>query len=625
MHLPPAAPISAISAARWLAGHWRGFAGPLERQLRRHPAGTLRAAAIAFGHAVRARKGTWALPRKSPLKEFLQAMALADAIGAAGDVRHIHAHFCHSATTVAWLASMVTGLPLSFTAHAKDVYCADLNPAGLLARKLNAARFVVTCTDANRVYLQSLTATPVHCIYHGLDVEFARLCGVEARPRQPESRVRVLAVGRLVAKKGIDVLIEACAILRGRGVPIEATIAAKSGDQEPALRALVSALGLDDAVVFTGPLTQRRLFDEYTRASVFCLPCRVLENGDRDGIPNVMAEAMACGLPVVTTAVSGIPELLADGVNGLLVAPDDPVRWRTRWRRCIAILRWRSGCRRSRHRDPRALRRRRARRSLCRRCSRQVRHEPRPSPGGAAGGGFWPDCGLTAASSCWRTVPHAGSGGGVLAPWPLKCCRSRLVRGARAAVVAMPARSRRDRRGRRDAHWRDIRRGHVVAALAGAPRRTPARRRGTAHVWYPRSCARAPADIPVGLVPPIGAESSCSGSWTTRIFRPRAHKDAATGVSAFADAGGDVGGAGLDQRWVAVAGVVWLRRRRRAASRRTPSVAGIAREAHPRRGGHGLAQEIVRGMAVVQASGTSSRRATPGSRPCRGRSPAPGR
>ena len=113
VHLPPAAPISAISAARWLAGHWRGFAGPLERQLRRHPAGTMRAAAIAFGHAVRARKGMWALPRKSPLKEFLQAMALADAIGAAGGVRHIHAHFCHSATTVAWLASIVTCLPSS--------------------------------------------------------------------------------------------------------------------------------------------------------------------------------------------------------------------------------------------------------------------------------------------------------------------------------------------------------------------------------------------------------------------------------------------------------------------------------------------------------------------------------
>jgi len=272
---------------------------------------------------VRARKGTWALPLKSPLKEFLQGVALADAIAAAGDVRHIHAHFCHSATTVAWLAAIITGLPLSFTAHAKDVYCPDLNPAGLLARKLAAARFVVTCTDANRAYLQRLTTTPVHCIYHGLDVGFARLCGVRPQPRRFAHRVRALGVGRLVAKKGFDVFIEACAILRQRGIVVQAAIVGEGGDHEETLRALTAARGLDDAVVFTGPMTQAQLFEQYTRATVFCLPCRVLENGDRDGIPNVMAEAMACGLPVVTTAVSGIPELLVHGVDGLLVAPDN--------------------------------------------------------------------------------------------------------------------------------------------------------------------------------------------------------------------------------------------------------------------------------------------------------------
>jgi glycosyltransferase involved in cell wall biosynthesis len=322
IQLPKAPPISAMSAARWLARHLRGFARPLARQVWRHPFRTARAAAIAFAHAVRARKRTWGWPRKSTLKEFLQAAALADAIHAAGDVRHIHAHFCHSATTVAWLAAMITGLPLSFTAHAKDVYCADLNPAGLLARKLNAARFVVTCTDANRAHLQALTATPVYCVYHGLDVEFARLCGVHPEPRRFDRRVRALAVGRLVAKKGLDVFIEACAILRARGVEFEATIVGERGDQEEALRALVAARGLTEMVTFTGPMTQAALFAQYTRATVFCLPCRVLDNGDRDGIPNVMAEAMACGLPVVTTAVSGIPELLTDGVHGVLVAPD---------------------------------------------------------------------------------------------------------------------------------------------------------------------------------------------------------------------------------------------------------------------------------------------------------------
>jgi glycosyltransferase involved in cell wall biosynthesis len=184
---------------------------------------------------------------------------------------------------------------------------------------------VVTCTEANRAYLQALTGTPVHRLYHGLDVEFARLCGVEPQPRRFDPRVRALAVGRLVAKKGFDVFIEACAILRARGVRLDATIVGESGEHETTLRALTTARGLDDVVTFRGPMTRADLFEQYTRATVFCLPCRVLENGDRDGIPNVIAEAMACGLPVVTTAISGIPELLAHGVNGLLVAPDSAV------------------------------------------------------------------------------------------------------------------------------------------------------------------------------------------------------------------------------------------------------------------------------------------------------------
>lgn len=324
VHLPDAGPISSVALVRWLAVHALRFIGPLGRQMRRHPIRTARAAATAFGHAVRARKGRWAFPRTSTLKEFLQAAALADAIVTAGDVRHVHAHFCHSATTVAWLAAMMTGLPLSFTAHAKDVYCQELNPAGLLVRKLAAARFVVTCTEANRKYLQSLTATPVHCVYHGLDVEFARLCDLRSPARGSEPRVRALAVGRLVAKKGFDVLIEACAILRGRGIQIDAAIVGEGGEQEESLRVLTRARGLADAVTFTGPMTQEELFEQYARATVFCLPCRVVANGDRDGIPNVMAEAMAAGVPVISTAVSGIPELLVHRVNGLLVASNSP-------------------------------------------------------------------------------------------------------------------------------------------------------------------------------------------------------------------------------------------------------------------------------------------------------------
>jgi glycosyltransferase involved in cell wall biosynthesis len=86
---------------------------------------------------------------------------------------------------------------------------------------------------------------------------------------------------------------------------------------------LIAANGLDDVVSLAGPMSQQELRREYECAAAFCLPCRVLSSGDRDGIPNVLVEAMACGLPVVTTGVSGIPELVVDGANGLLVPPDD--------------------------------------------------------------------------------------------------------------------------------------------------------------------------------------------------------------------------------------------------------------------------------------------------------------
>ena len=109
-------------------------------------------------------------------KEFFQAVALADRVLDAPDVRHLHAHFAHGATTVAWLAAMITGLPFSFTAHATDIYREAVNPAGLLRRKLAAARFVVTCTQANRAYLKERAgATVVHCIYHGLNADFLTL------------------------------------------------------------------------------------------------------------------------------------------------------------------------------------------------------------------------------------------------------------------------------------------------------------------------------------------------------------------------------------------------------------------------------------------------------------------
>ena len=316
--------LSATRLFRWLAVNLGVFRPALSRTVRRHPVGTLRAAGKALAQAVRARRGFFATPRKIYLKELLLAVDLADRLDRAGDVRRLHAHFAHGTTTVTWLASTITGIPFSFTGHAKDIYTEDLNPAGLLRRKMDAASFVATCTDANRRHLIALGShTPVHVVYHGLNADFASLVAGGVR-RVPAPRVRLLAVGRLVRKKGLDTFVDACAVLRSRGVDFEAVIAGESGDHEPEVRARVAATGLEERVTFLGPLTQVGLFEQYQQASVFALPCRVLEDGDRDGIPNVLMEAMACGVPVVTTGVSGIRELVDDGVNGLVVEPDRP-------------------------------------------------------------------------------------------------------------------------------------------------------------------------------------------------------------------------------------------------------------------------------------------------------------
>jgi glycosyltransferase involved in cell wall biosynthesis len=324
-YLPASGTLAEQSLARWLLRYGRGFVREVLRALSRRPVGFSRAALAALAQAWRSRRTFWSLPRALLLKEFLLASALANRVLDDPGAVHLHAHFCHGATTVAWLASRITGIPYSFTAHAKDTYCESLNPAGLLRRKIEAARFVVTCTDAARRRLEALSsATPIHRVYHGLNADFARLVRHGIETSADGELFRILGVGRLVPKKGFDVLVRACALLRQAGLPFEACIVGEAGSHESEVRRLIAHLRLLDAVRLLGPMGQQDLFAEYRRASVFCLPCRVAEDGDRDGIPNVLLEAMACGLPVVTTGISGIPELIADGRNGFLVRPDDP-------------------------------------------------------------------------------------------------------------------------------------------------------------------------------------------------------------------------------------------------------------------------------------------------------------
>jgi glycosyltransferase involved in cell wall biosynthesis len=332
-YLPPATSLSATMLLAWLRENLPAFMPAVRRTARRHPKGLARACTLAAAQSVRARKGRFAWPRKLYVKELLQAVALADRLAGAQDVRHLHAHFAHGTTTVTWLCSTITGLPFSFTGHAKDIYSPSLNPAGLLRRKLLAARFAVTCTGANVRHLKTIAPEAVvHRVYHGLNADFSRLMGEERAAAAPGPNgtngarrdvVRLLGVGRLVEKKGFDVVVDACGELDRRGVPFEAVIVGPDDDAGPKLRARIAELGLEGRIRLEGQMSQAELYEQYRRASAFCLPCRILDNGDRDGIPNVLAEAMAAGAPVVTTPISGIPEIVRDGVNGLLVRPDD--------------------------------------------------------------------------------------------------------------------------------------------------------------------------------------------------------------------------------------------------------------------------------------------------------------
>jgi glycosyltransferase involved in cell wall biosynthesis len=184
--------------------------------------------------------------------------------------------------------------------------------------KLRDAEVALTCTAAGKAELERHAgATPVRLVYHGVDVE--QVAPRVAVPGPP----RVLTVGRLVEKKGHDTLIRAAGLLRDEGVAFTLRIAG-DGPEWPLLQRLVHELDLAGHVIFLGPVNTSEVQAEYGSASVFTLGARQLPNGDRDGLPNVLLEAMVQGLPVIATALPGIAEAIAHERTGLLVAADDP-------------------------------------------------------------------------------------------------------------------------------------------------------------------------------------------------------------------------------------------------------------------------------------------------------------
>lgn len=318
-YLPVAGSVSKNSFFGWLRIVLPAYAPLHWRLMKRRPRAWFATLAQALRFARTYRKSGGRKTKRSYLKQFAQAGAIAEALPRAG-ISHLHGHFCHSATTVTWFAAQLAGCSFSFTAHAKDIYQEKHNPGDLLHRKIAAASFVTTCTRANHDHINARVGpTPqLHTIYHGLDTNF-----FAPVVRADRDRASILAVGRHVTKKGFDLLIAAIALLRSQGVEVGCRMIGERGPASDDLAAQIAGSGLGDLVRLDPPEPHERLRESYAAADIFVLPCRIDDSGDRDGIPNVLAEAMATGLAVVSTNVSGIPEIVRDGENGLLVPPED--------------------------------------------------------------------------------------------------------------------------------------------------------------------------------------------------------------------------------------------------------------------------------------------------------------
>jgi len=256
----------------------------------------------------------------APVVDAVQALELARAVRARG-ITHLHAHFASVATTVARLASLLTGVPFSFTAHAKDIFHESVDSADV-ARKLADASAVVTVSDFNLAFLRETygdAAAAVERIYNGLDLE-------RFPYSSPVNRPQVIAAGgRLVEKKGFTDLVDAVALLVAEGRALQVDLVG-TGPLEAALREQVSARRLDGVVRMHGALPQGRVRRVVSNAAAFAAPCVVGSDGNRDGLPTVLLEAMALGTPCVATPVTGIPEVVLDGCTGLLVPESDPTR-----------------------------------------------------------------------------------------------------------------------------------------------------------------------------------------------------------------------------------------------------------------------------------------------------------
>lgn len=230
-------------------------------------------------------------------------------------IGHFHSHFATRSTSLAFFAAMISGLPYSFTAHAMDIFKTHLSSAAL-ARKIEYARFVVTISEFNRALLGEVApdcASKIFRIYNGIDLDW-----FTPGDKKPEGTFTFLCVARLVEKKGHAILFEACRKLVERGVSFQCQVVGKGRLRAP-LQEQIREMKLGDHVKFLGPLRSGEVLERFRGAHASVLPCVEGSDGNKDGLPVSIVEALACGVPVVTTPMTGIPEVVEHGKNGLLV------------------------------------------------------------------------------------------------------------------------------------------------------------------------------------------------------------------------------------------------------------------------------------------------------------------
>lgn len=249
---------------------------------------------------------------------FPKAVIAAADMQAAG-ITHIHAHYATHPALFAWLIHQLTDISYSVTVHAHDIFVRT----AMLETKLRSASFVAAISEFNRDYLAQTVGSWVR------DKTYIVHCGItpdqyqpRPRPRQPDEPLDIIHVGSLQPYKGQSYLIEACALLRAQGLPFRCRIIG-GGEEHKRVQTLVDELNLRPQVQLLGPLPQEQVAALLPTANCYVQPSVVTPSGKMEGIPVALMEALACRLPVVATALSGVPELVQPGVTGLLVPPAD--------------------------------------------------------------------------------------------------------------------------------------------------------------------------------------------------------------------------------------------------------------------------------------------------------------